>query len=258
MISVKRMPVDGYALLMTVFICWEIASRRGWVDPNYLPPVTRILHALYELTSSFEIIGHALVSLKRVLLGYIMGSFIGYVIGFACGYHRQIYRTLEFTLEFLRPMPSAALIPIGILFLGMGDALNAAIIGWACAWPTFVNTMDGVRSVDGLLKNTARTLGMGRARIIRRVVIPAAMPHVFTGLRIGLGIAVAVVVITEMAASADGLGAFIFNASISYRVPEMFAGIIVVGIFGYALNVLFLTAEKRVLKWRRGGDRGSV
>lgn len=105
-------------------------------------------------------------------------------------------------------MPSVALIPIGILFLGMGDALNVAIIGWACSWPVFISTMDGVRSTDHILINTARTFGLNRMGIIRKVIIPSALPFVFTGLRVGLGIAVAVVVITEMVASGSGLGFF--------------------------------------------------
>jgi NitT/TauT family transport system permease protein len=248
----KEIPHEGYAFLIIIFIFWEIIAQNNWVDSNYFPPISDILTALISLTASFEIIGHILISLKRVLAGFILGLTVGYIMGFACGYNKIIYHLLEFTIEFLRPMPSVALIPIGILFLGMGDAFNIVIAGWACSWPVFINTMDGVRSVDHLLIDTGRSFGLSRFGIIRKIIIPACMPYVFTGLRVSLGIAVAVVVITEMVVSGKGLGSFIFNTSISYRIPQMYAGIIVIGFFGYILNVVFVMIEKSVINWHLG------
>jgi NitT/TauT family transport system permease protein len=243
---------SGFLLLAFLVGLWEIASRLHFVDSNYLPPVSTIASKLYELVSSFEIIRHLLISLKRVVLGYLLGSSVGYVLGFLCGYMHRAYSLLELTVEYLRPMPSVALIPIGILFLGMGDELNVAIIGWACSWPVFINTMDGVRSTDCILLNTARTFGLNKARTILKVVVPYSLPFVFTGLRVGLGIAVAVVVITEMVASGNGLGFFIISTSISYRVPEMYAGIVVVGLFGFLLNWIFLRVDGYILNWHKG------
>lgn len=248
----KEIPYEGYALLIFIFAFWEILARNNLVDSNYFPPISDILSALFGLTASFEIIGHTFISLRRVVAGFFLGLIIGYILGFACGYNKKIYNLLEFTIEFLRPMPSIALIPIGILFLGMGDALNIVIIGWACSWPVFINTMDGVRSVDQLLIDTGRSFGLNRFKIIKKIIIPACMPYVFTGLRVSLGIAVAVVVITEMVVSGKGLGSFIFNTSISYRIPQMYAGIIAIGIFGYILNLVFVMIEKFVINWHLG------
>jgi NitT/TauT family transport system permease protein len=222
------------------------------VDTNYLPPVTVIAGNVYRLVASFEIIHHLTVTLKRVMLGYLLGGGVGYFLGFLCGYFPRIYSLLELSIEYLRPMPSIALIPIGILFLGLGDLLNIVIIGWACSWPVFINTMDGVRSTDAVLLNTARTFGLDRLQIIMKVIIPFSVPFAFTGLRIGLGIAIAVVIITEMVASGNGLGFFIMNTSISFRVPEMYAAIIVVGFLGYILNRFFLWIDRHVLSWHKG------
>jgi ABC-type nitrate/sulfonate/bicarbonate transport system permease component len=243
---------SGFLLIVLLLLLWEKSSRMGWVDANYLPPVTIILQSLFDLVHSLEIIRHTLITLKRVILGYLLGVSVGYLLGFLCGYLPKAYSFLELTVECLRPMPSIALIPIGILFLGMGDALNVAIIGWACSWPVFINTMDGVRSTDHVLLNTARTFGSSRWRIIRKVIMPASLPFVFTGLRISLGIAVAVVIITEMVASGTGLGFFIISTSISYRVPQMYAGIITIGVFGYLLNQAFLMIDRKVLGWEKG------
>jgi NitT/TauT family transport system permease protein len=250
--NLDKSRVSGGVLIALLFGLWEALSRLAIVDANYLPPPSIIVRCLYELVESLEILCHLLVTLKRVVMGYLLGGSVGYLLGFLCGYISRVYCLLELTIEFLRPMPSVALIPIAILFLGMGDALNVAIIAWACSWPVFVNTIDGVRSTDRLLLNTARTFRLNQWAIIRKVIIPSSLPFVFTGLRVGLGIAVAVVVITEMVASGRGLGFFVITTSISFRIPEMYAGIISIGLFGYVLNHAFLLIEGRVLRWQRG------
>jgi len=250
--NIGKSKASGFVLVAVLFGLWEALSRLAFVDANYLPPVSIVACSLYELLISLEIIRHVVVTLKRVVIGYLLGASIGYLLGFLCGYIQRIYSLLELTIEYLRPMPSIALIPIGILFLGMGDALNAAIIGWACSWPVFINSMDGVRSTDHMLLNTARTFGLNQWGIIRKVIIPSSLPFVFTGLRVGLGIAVAVVIITEMVASSNGLGFFIITTSLSFRIPEMYAGIITIGLFGFLLNKCFLYIDRRALRWQRG------
>jgi len=242
----------GYLVLMAFFGLWEGLARSGLVDVNYMPPVSVICDNLWELLSTKELTTHTLITLKRVVLGFGFGGLCGFVLGFICGYIPRLYGMLELTVESLRPMPSVALIPVGILFLGIGDSLNVVIVAWACSWPVFINTLMGVRSTGYVRINTARTFGYPRAKVILKVILPACLPFIFTGLRIGLGIAVSVVVITEMVASGSGLGYFIRLTSISYQVPQMYAGIIMVGVFGYLLNKTFLVLESRVLSWHHG------
>lgn len=244
--------ISGFILVVVLLLLWEIGCRSKWIDGTFLPPLSTVALALFKLTASLEIVQQVLITLKRILTGYLLGASFGYVLGFVCGYMPRIYHLLEFTVEWLRPMPSVALIPIGILFLGLGDPLNYFIIAWACSWPVFINTMDGVRSTDRVLINTGKTFGFNRAALIRKIVVPSSLPYAFTGLRISLAIAVAVAVITEMVASGTGLGAFILNTSLSFRMADMYAAIIAVGLFGYGLNALFLFVEKKVLRWQKG------
>lgn len=243
---------SGFVVVALVAVGWEIVCRLGWVNSNFLPPITQVLETLFGLLFSLEIINQALITLKRVLAGYLLGVCVGYVLGFLCGYFPRVYQTLELTLEYLRPMPSVALIPIGILLFGIGDALNMVIIAWACSWPVFINTMDGVKHTDHVLINTGLTFGFKRWGIIREIIMPASLPFVFSGLRVSLGIAVAVAVITEMVASGTGLGSFILQASLSYRVAELYSGIVFIGLFGYSLNRFFLLLERKALGWQRG------
>jgi ABC-type nitrate/sulfonate/bicarbonate transport system permease component len=242
----------GFVLIGALLICWELFCRLGWLDIRFLPSPSAVFGALFVLMISLELVQHSLVTLKHVISGYVVGACVGYSLGFLCGYMPRIYRLLEVTIEYLRPMPSVALVPIGILFLGLGDGLNTAIVGWACCWPVFINTMDGVRSTDQVLLNSGRTLGVKGSNLVWKIVVPSSLPYVFTGLRVSLGIAIAVAVITEMIASGTGLGAFILNTSLSYRVPEMYAGIIAIGLFGYLTNQIFICVESKVLVWQRG------
>lgn len=242
----------GYLLPAAILLAWEACARAGMIDLDALPAPSAILLELTDPATANEIGLQAAVTLRRILLGFAMGGAAGFALGFACGCLPRLYAALAATVEFLRPMPSVALIPVGILFLGTGDALNEAIIAWACSWPVFINAMRGAGAAGKSLTDTARTLGADRSRIMLRVVLPAALPSVFTGLRISLGIAVAVAVITEMAASGAGLGALILSSSLSYRIALMYAAIAATGLLGFGLNALFSLIEARVLSWRAG------
>jgi NitT/TauT family transport system permease protein len=251
-IPVGESRAGGYILIAFLFLLWECLARWGVVDPNFLPPPGAVARSLLGLVESGEILGCALVTLRRVIPGCLVGASCGCLLGFLCGYSSRLRAILGPTLEWMRPMPSVALIPVGIMILGMGDRLEVAVIGWACSWPVYINTLAGVRSTDRMMLDTARTFGFGGSAVVFKVVVPFALPFVATGLRVSLGIAMAVAVITEMAACGDGLGYFILSASLSCRTPEMYAGIVAVGALGYFLNAMFLLAEGRVLAWRQG------
>jgi ABC-type nitrate/sulfonate/bicarbonate transport system permease component len=242
----------GYGVVVLILVVWQAFSHFGWVDVHLFPSIATIAASLMQLSTSLELVHHVLDSLHRILIGFVLGSAAGYLLGLVCGLSTRVYDLLEMSIEFLRPIPSVILIPIAILFLGIGNTLNVGIIAWACSWPVFVNTMDGVRSVDHILMNTARMLGLNNWAIIREITLPASLPQVLTGLRVGLGIAVAVGVITEMVVSATGIGSFILGSSLSFRVPEMYAGVVTIGLLGYILNRVFFIIERRALKWNRG------
>jgi NitT/TauT family transport system permease protein len=243
---------QGYLLIVLLLVLWEAGVRTEGANGRFIPSVSAIGSSLLHLIVSFELIDHLVDSIKRISLGFLLGSTCGYLLGFVCGLSNPLYDLLEMTIEFLRPIPSVILIPIAMLFLGIGNALNVGVIAWACSWPVFVNTMDGVRSVDSTLLNTARMFGLSRWATIRTIYLPASLPQVISGLRIALGVAVAVGIISEMVVSTTGIGSFILSTSLAYRVPDMYAGIVTVGLLGYALNRVFLLLEWQTQKWNKG------
>jgi ABC-type nitrate/sulfonate/bicarbonate transport system permease component len=149
-------------------------------------------------------------------------------------------------------MPSVAIIPVAILALGLGDAMIVAVTVYACVWPVLINTIDGVRNIERTLVDTGRSFGLSARQILWQIILPAASPYIVTGLRIGLAIALILVTTAEMVAGSRGLGFFILDEERSMNSGNMYAGIILVALLGYALNRGFLALERKAMHWRHG------
>jgi NitT/TauT family transport system permease protein len=251
----KALAAGGILLLLSLLAAWELTSRLNIVRPDLLPPVSAVVVELCRLAASGELARQGLATLVRVLGGFAAGGAFGVAFGFACGVWPRLGWASRLTVEFLRPMPSVALIPIGILFLGLGFGLCVAVAGFACAWPAYVAALAGSGAAGAELRATARVYGLTRTETVFHVLAPAAAPQIMAGLRVALAVAVAVTVTTEMAASPDGLGSFILESSLSRRPEAMYAGIVAVGLLGFLLNAAFVAARRRVLRWLPEGCR---
>lgn len=245
-----RSRFPGFLVLLLALACWELAARWKAVDEHYFPSIFHIGACLFDPSVLSDLARQMSISSKRILLGFGGGVAAGYILGFVCGYGREkVLPWVGLTIEYLRPVPSLAVIPVAILFLGLGDSLNVCVITWACSWPVYVNVMEAVSSADPVLLNTARTLGLNRRAVILRVLVPFSLPSLFAGMKISLGIAVSVAAITEMVASGTGLGSFILEASQSFRVPEMYAGIAGLALLGWFFNRLLCCVEGWTIGW---------
>jgi ABC-type nitrate/sulfonate/bicarbonate transport system permease component len=240
----------GFVLVGLAMLLWQCASAFGWVDPVSVPRVTTILGSWWENLASGTIPAQLGPSLQRILVGLGLAIAIGMPLGLLMGVNRLAYRLLEPITELIRPIPSAAYIPVAILFLGLGDAMKLFVITLACVFPILLNTYSGVKSIDPVLIDTGRTLGTPRLGILRKIVIPASLPSVLTGIRISLGIALIVAVVSEMIAGNNGLGYFLIDNQRTFRVSDVFAGILTLGGVGYLLNLMFLQIERYLLRWR--------
>jgi len=244
--------LSGGLLLLVLIILWELLPRYGILYARYFPPFSTIMKALFDGIWSTEILRHTVISISRAFRGYLLAILIGVILGTLTGTIRWLSDLLEITVEFLRPMPSVALVPIAILLFGTSDSYNISIITFGCTWPIFVNTFEGSKSVDTQWIDTARVYGATRLDLLRKVVVPAALPYIVSGLRISLGTSIIIVTVTEMLASYKGLGFFIMETYNAYQIPQMYAGIITIGVVGYGLNWLFLTGEDWFMAWHKG------
>jgi ABC-type nitrate/sulfonate/bicarbonate transport system permease component len=160
-----------------------------------------------------------------------------------------VHGLLEPLVEVLRPLPKPALLPPLILFLGLGDAMKLTAIGLGVFFPVLVNTIQGVRGTDPVMLDAARTFQHGRAATLWKVVLPSALPLILAGMRISLGIGLVLVVIAEMMAGTGGIGFLIIDMQRSFRIPDMYAWIVILAVLGYLLNEAFVRIERRSLHW---------
>ena len=161
-------------------------------------------------------------------------------------------QTLEPLVELLRATPAIALVPALIVILGVGDRMLIAVIAFGVVFPVLVNSMDGVRAASPELRETASLLRLGQAERILRVDLPAALPSIFAGLRVALSIGLVMVVVSEFVGGGDGLGHYILVEQSQFNIPEMYAGILFLGLLGFVLNGVFVLIERRALSWHYG------
>ncbi|WP_233580383.1 ABC transporter permease [Streptomyces triticirhizae] len=238
------------ALPVAVLVGYGVWASRA--QSFYFPPLDEIGRYFNELWL-FDRVGSDLVpSLVRMGAGYLASVVVGVSLGLLLGMSRVLRTAAEPVVEFLRALPAPALIPFSLLLFGSGDSSKIFVIVLGAVWPILLNSIDGVRGVDAQQLDMARAYRIPLAARVTRIILPAAAPRIFAGMRTSLAIAIILMVVSEMVASSDGLGYFVLEQQRSFAIPEMWTGIILLGVLGYVLNWLFLRLERRVLAWHFG------
>jgi NitT/TauT family transport system permease protein len=249
---VKRWLCDtrlaGVVLILVLLGVWQYSAVYV-VHTASWPPVTRVWAAWVENVADGTLLVHLWATFWRQMLGYAVASVLGVSLGLLMGYYRFLYNLFEPLVEVVRPIPGAAYLPVLVLFVGIGHEMKVILILVAAFFPILLNTYGGVRSIDVVQLDTARTFGLTTLQTFREVILPAASPQILTGMRISLAISLMLAILGEMIVSNDGLGYYTILAQRTFRVPEMYAGLFMLAIFGYLLNRLFLLAESRLIRW---------
>jgi ABC-type nitrate/sulfonate/bicarbonate transport system permease component len=235
------------ALLVTV---WWVASA-GSTDV-YWPPLRTILEAFPDVWTAERLRGDVLPSVLRLAGGYALAAVVGVALGTVIGSYRRVRAVCEPVLEFLRAVPPPVLVPVIMLFAGIGDTMKVTVIAAGCVWPVLLNTVEGVRAVDPVMAETARSYGITGVARLRKLVLRSASPQIFAGLRQALSIGIILMVISEMFAASNGLGFTIVQFQRGFAIPDMWTGILVLGLLGFLLSVVFQWVERRVLGWYHG------
>ncbi|RZQ65331.1 ABC transporter permease [Amycolatopsis suaedae] len=252
----------SWAVFAVAVVVWEVATRLA--GSVYFPPPTAILGAAgdmwlggpaHQLGLSDMVFDDVLPSLGRLLAGWLLAALIGVAVGTAVGRSRYGADYLGPVFAFLRSVPPIMLIPFFLVIFGINATEQLAAIVFSALWPILLNTIDGVRSVDPVKTDTARSFRTPRALWIGMVVLPAALPKIFAGLRVSLSLALVLMVISELIGATNGIGYQLINDQRLYEFPRMWAGIVLLGVLGYALNRLLLAVEERVLGWQPGRER---
>jgi ABC-type nitrate/sulfonate/bicarbonate transport system permease component len=239
----------GFGFVLLLILLWEVCVTSGLIKVFGLPAFSKVAAAFFRMVGNGQLFEALLPSLQRWAIGYTIAVVVGVLLGMLMGYFKVFYKLLEPITELVRPIPSPAYVPVAILFLGIDDAMKIFVIAFASMFSTMISTYSGVRSIDAVQMGTAKTFGISRFATIFHVVLPAAAPYILSGMRISLAVSLILTVIAEMIAGNSGIGYAILVAQRGFQVDEMYAGIIALGIVGYALNRIFLVIESALLKW---------
>jgi NitT/TauT family transport system permease protein len=241
----------GIVFLFFLAVIWEIVSRKNLISTLYFPPISKDLAVFYQLMSDGTLPLELSRSFGRIFGGFFLAVALMVPLGIVMGLFKPAYRLFEPLTELLRPLPPPAIIPVVMLFLGIGEAMKIFVIFFSCSFPILINTMDGVRSVEPTLVDTARIFGRSRFEIIRQVILPASLHQIFTGWRVALPIALIVDIVSEMVGALNGIGRFILVMQRSFNIPEMYAGIFLVALVGYGLNALLSYLNDSLIGWHK-------
>lgn len=263
--------LTGFVVPLAILVVWEVMSRLGVVSPVLLPAPTAVLAKWWEYLSppgphaqgqgyfawllSGEMVSDAAHSMVRVIGGFLVGAALALPLGLLMGASDRVYRYLNPMIQMLRPIPPIAYIPLAILWFGLGNPPAFFLIAIGAFFPVLMNTIAGVRNVDGIYIRAAENLGVSRWTMFTRIMLPAATPYILTGVRIGIGTAFIVVIVAEMIAVNNGLGYRITEAREFMWSDKILAGMITIGILGLILDSGVSRLNQYLLRWHRGLEK---
>ncbi|WP_437949317.1 ABC transporter permease [Sorangium sp. So ce296] len=237
-------------ILLLVAALWEAAPRVGLVEAAFLPPLSEVLATGWQLLQNGQLLSHIKASLSRSLTGFSLAILVGVPLGLAIGWYKAVADAINPLLEVLRNTAALALLPVFLLLLGIGEASKIALVIYSCTWPILLNTISGVRGVDPLLVKSARTMGLSPIQLFRKVILPAAIPTIFVGIRLAGAYSLLVLVAAEMIGAKAGLGYLIIYAQYNFQIPSMYVGILTITTLGLTFNHLLMRVERRFTSWK--------
>jgi NitT/TauT family transport system permease protein len=232
-----------------LLLAWQILVQAGRINPLFLPAPLSVLGAMWEMTRSGELPWAVLVNLNRVVQGFVYGSLAGVLLGLLAGAIRWVEDLLDPWVAAVYPIPKSALFPLFMLWFGLGNPSKIVTIAVGVLFLVLVNTMAGVHAINPVLLKAARDLGASRAQIFVKVILPGALPSIFTGLRLGAGMALILVFITEIEATKAGLGFLLWEAFQLMDTRHVFVGVVTFGLLGVATTWLLKGLERVTCPW---------
>lgn len=247
--ALARRIAARYSVLAAFLVLWQVSATTGIVNPTVFPPLDKIATALIEALSKGRLWGDIAISLQRSGIAFAAAVGLGIPLGLLMGQIGWVERALDPILQFFRQTSALALYPVFILLLGLGETSKVFVIFWATLFPIFLATIGGVKEVDRKLIEMAHAFGAPQRVIFARVILPAAVPAIFVGLRLSATTALLLLIAAEMIGANSGLGFQVMNAQYNFEIPLMFAAIFLLAFLGLGANALLIAAQRRLCRW---------
>lgn len=235
---------------LVLLAAWELSVRAGLVDRRFIPAPSIILIALWEMLASGELARHVGASLWRIIAGFTIGVVPAVLLGLWMGLSRPVRAVVDPLIAAVYPIPKIAILPLLMVFFGIGEASKIAVVAISAFFPILINTYTGVATVDRIYLDVAQSFGASRTLVFRRVVFPGALPVIFAGVRLALGVCLIVIVSAEFVAARSGIGFLIWSSWEILLIDKMFVGLLVIAAIGTLMNILLKEIQRRAIPWQ--------
>jgi len=248
----RHRPIRALSIgtLLALLFIWETGSRTGFISNLVLPAPSEVGTAFYDLWKSGNLWDHLSASLARLGAGWVLGTSLGIATGFAIGLFSVMRASLAPLVAAIFPIPKIALLPLFIIWFGIGEGSKVGLILFGTFFPTVIATYGGIDNVDRTLIRMGQSFGLNRWEIARKILFPGALPAILSGMRITAAIGIILIVAAELIAAEKGIGAFIQMAGSLFATDQLVAGVLVLSVLGLTVNALIGLAEKHLLRWR--------
>jgi len=251
--TVARRRLPGWwpaaAGVATFLIVWEVGVRLGIVAPIFFPPPSRILASIAALARGGELWAHTMATLSRVAIGFALGGGSGFVVGLVMGFSTRAREALDPLVAAIHPIPKLAIFPLFLVIFGIGETATILVIAVASFFPLAINTATGVRRISPAYYDVARACGAGPRKLFWRVVIPAALPMIMSGVRLSFNLALLISIGVELVTAVTGLGSLIWRAWQTFRTEEIYAALVVISVLGAGTNALLNRLSRTLVPW---------
>ncbi|MGA7805216.1 ABC transporter permease [Bradyrhizobium sp.] len=242
--------VASIAVGVVLVLLWQMVADLKLLPQAFFPAPDRTWKAFTRAAASGDLAPRIYATVWRVLIGWALASLLGVLLGSVIGSSPWLRRLLGPTLEFLRPLPASATIPVFIVLLGLSNAMVLTVIAFGALWPMLLGTVHGFEAVEPRLYEVARVLHLSRLLVILKIALPSALPDILSGLRLSLTIALILTVVCEMLVGVDGLGSWTLISARAFRSPDLYAGVLLLGIIGYLGATVLTLVSNRLLAWK--------
>lgn len=237
---------DKYVLVITFILIWEITTRLNIISPIFLPPFTKVMDVIIKMIETGEFIVNFRISIFRAMSGFIIAALIGIPLGLLLGgWFKKIKQALDMLLEVCSQINPFLMFHLVVLFLGIGEFSKVSILAWTCLWPIIFSTINGITNINPQLLKMGRTFGLGRFSMFFKIVLPAAAPGIFNGLRLAIGYSLLMLTAAEMMGSKSGLGYLIINSKENFRITEMYAVVLIIAFTALVADYIMAVIEKK-------------
>lgn len=236
---------------VVLLLVWELASRSGMVDARFFPAPSGVLLALAKGLMGAELWGHIGISLSRILIGFLIGAIPAVLLGLAMGLSAVVRAIIQPLVDATFPVPKLAILPLFILIFGLGEASKYMVLAVAVFFIVLVNTAAGVKAIDRTQLEVGASFGASRTMMFFDIALPGALPFILSGLKLGMNVALLVIVAVEFTGASSGIGYLIWNSWQVFKVEQMYVGLVVTALFGFGFAGIFAVLDRYAMPWKR-------